>query len=80
MNISCLQHVTFSANFLGQTNRRRVYIKAYKGSSYNYYYEINQWKVSCFLNLITVRVFNFLFEKFKLQSQVLFDNKQLSLV
>ena len=59
--------------FLSQTNRRRVYIKACKGSSY----EINQWKISLFSKLITVRIFNFLFEKFKLQSQVLFDNNSV---
>ena len=38
--------------FLSQTNRRRVYIKACKGSSY----EINQWKISLFSK------FNFLFQ------------------
>ena len=37
-----LSSLYIQRDFLSQTNRHRVYLKAYKGSSY----EINQWKVS----------------------------------
>ena len=59
-----LYYISHSQRIFSQTNRRSVSdIKSYKGISY----EINQWKISLFSK------FNFLFQKFKLQSQVLFD-------